>query len=100
MVEGDSGLGLFAVLHGPPTPVPEAWVRAWRVTFPGLEVRAELLSARQWLEDNPARRKKKIKAFLGGWLRRAWERLPEERRRVKAPVARVAIRTVELGARQ
>jgi hypothetical protein len=45
----------------------------YRRAFPGVDVPAELLKARQWCLDNPAKRKtaRGMPAFLGRWLGRA-----------------------------
>lgn len=51
----------------------EAKLAEWEATFETLNVRAECLKARQWLLDNPSRRKTQrgMIKFLGGWLTRA-----------------------------
>lgn len=56
----------------PEWPLHESKVAEWRESFPHLDVMAALRAARQWLRDNPARRKtdKGMAKFLGGWLAR------------------------------
>jgi hypothetical protein len=50
-----------------------AKVVEYREAFPALDVSAELRRARQWLLDNPTRRKTAagMTRFLGSWLGRA-----------------------------
>jgi hypothetical protein len=45
----------------------------YRESFPGVDVRSELLKARQWCRDNPTKRKtaKGMPAFLTTWLSKA-----------------------------
>lgn len=56
----------------------ESKVAEWRESYPGLDVMAELRKARQWLLDNPTKRKTKngITRFLGSWLARTQDRGP------------------------
>lgn len=63
----------------------EAKLAEWVATFPGVDVLAELRKARQWLIDNPSRRKtgRGMTKFLGGWLGRVQDRgLPTPHRPV------------------
>lgn len=50
----------------------EAKLDEYRESFPGLDVLAEMRNARQWLLDNPTRRKtfRGMPSFLGAWLRK------------------------------
>jgi hypothetical protein len=45
----------------------------WSSAYPHLDVEAELRKARQWLIDNPPKRKtlRGMPRFLNGWLSRA-----------------------------
>jgi len=45
----------------------------WKKTYPGMDIVPEILTARQWLLDNPTRRKTPggMDRFLGAWLKRA-----------------------------
>jgi hypothetical protein len=54
-------------------PVTQAEVDAWTPAYPGIDVRAEVLKAKVWLEANPSRRKTHagIPRFLVSWLNRA-----------------------------
>lgn len=51
-------------------PVLPSKVAEWQETFPAVDVMAELYRARQWLRDNPARKKTYtgMSRFLGTWL--------------------------------
>ena len=64
----------FDVKGKPKTwPLPQAKLDEWTETFePGISVRDELVKARQWCSDNPAKRKtaRGMTAFLGRWLTR------------------------------
>jgi len=48
-------------------------VAEWKATYPDLDVHAQLRRARQWLVDNPSRRKtpKGMRRFVGSWLANA-----------------------------
>ena len=47
-------------------------VREWQATYPGVNVTAEARKARQWLIDNPGKRKtaRGMASFLGRWIAR------------------------------
>jgi hypothetical protein len=47
-------------------------IEQYRQTYPGIDVEKELRKAKQWLTDNPAKRKtaKGMPRFLNGWLSR------------------------------
>lgn len=51
----------------------ESKLAEYKPLYPGLEVRAEALRARQWCIDNPAKRKtaRGMPKFLNGWLERS-----------------------------
>ena len=53
--------------------LPEEKLAEWRESFPGIDVAVECRKARQWLIDNPGRRKTKngMPRFLNAWLSRA-----------------------------
>lgn len=53
--------------------VTQAEVDAWTPAYPGVDVRAEVLKARAWLEANPAKRKTQsgVPRFVVAWLGRA-----------------------------
>ncbi|MCH7667134.1 MAG: helix-turn-helix domain-containing protein [Acidobacteria bacterium] len=68
-------------IHGFPLKIgtwqlSEAKVAEWSDTHATLDVEAELRRARQWLRDNPRKRKTAggMHRFLGGWLSRAVEK--------------------------
>lgn len=48
----------------------------WQESFPHLDVERELIAARQWLRDNPGKRKtaRGMTRFLGRWLSNAQDR--------------------------
>lgn len=46
----------------------------WSEAFPAVDIRQEIKSARQWLIDNPTKRKTLIRRFLTNWLRRNQEK--------------------------
>ncbi len=54
----------------------QAKVNEWSEAFPHLNVMGELRKARQWLRDNPSKRKTAsgMPRFLGAWLSRAQNR--------------------------
>lgn len=54
-------------------PLTRAKVHEWQSAFPALDVLAEARKARQWLLDNPTRRKTfaGMSRFIGSWLGRA-----------------------------
>jgi len=43
----------------------------WQDAFPLVAVLQEIKSAAQWLYDNPKKKKKNNRRFIGNWLRRA-----------------------------
>lgn len=48
--------------------------KAWLVAYPDAEwIRQEILKAAAWIEENPKRRPKDVRRFLGRWLSRGWE---------------------------
>lgn len=54
-------------------PLRQSKLAEWEASYPGLDCRAELRKAKQWLLDNPGRRKTLagMPRFLGAWLARA-----------------------------
>ena len=52
--------------------LPKEKLSEYQENFPGIDVDAELLRAKQWCADNPARRKTAqcMPKFLSGWLGR------------------------------
>ncbi len=52
-------------------------IEGWQKTYPNLDVAAELRKARDWLDENPRRRKTHIKRYLQNWLNRASEVAPK-----------------------
>jgi len=46
----------------------------WAEAFPAVDIKQEIKSARQWLIDNPTKRKTQIRRFLSNWLRRQQEK--------------------------
>lgn len=54
-------------------PLTAAKLAEWEAAYPGLDCRGELRKAKQWLLDNPGRRKTLagMARFLGAWLGRA-----------------------------
>ncbi len=54
-------------------PLRQSKLDEWQAAYPGLDCRAELRKAKQWLADNPGRRKTLagMPRFLGAWLARA-----------------------------
>lgn len=62
---------------GPKTwPLTEAKVTEWQAAYPGIDAKAELRKAVQWLRDNPAHGKthRGMSAFFGRWLSKAQDR--------------------------
>jgi hypothetical protein len=59
-------------------PLTEAKLAEWRETYPDLDVLAEARKARQWVLDDPKRRKTAggMPKFLGGWFARTQNRGP------------------------
>lgn len=57
-------------------PLLKSKVAEYQVSFPGMDVSAQLAKARQWAIDNPAKRKTAggMPKFLFGWLERAQNR--------------------------
>lgn len=57
---------------GEEAPITEAKVAEWQATYPGVDVRQQLLRARQWCIDKPERRKtvKGMHSFINSWLAR------------------------------
>lgn len=56
--------------------LPEGKAEEWATTYPGVDVPSELRAARQWLIDNPSRRKtsRGMLRFLNSWLERRQNR--------------------------
>jgi hypothetical protein len=52
--------------------LPVSKLDEWTDLYPGIDVETEALAARQWLRDNPDRRKvaRGMARFLGSWLAR------------------------------
>ena len=46
----------------------------WGKAYPAVDIDGEIDRARQWLIDNPAKRKKQVSRFLTNWLARCQER--------------------------
>lgn len=64
----------FPTRSGTWTLPPEKRREYWE-SYPGLDLESELRRARQWLRDNPKRRKtdRGMPRFLTNWLNRAGE---------------------------
>jgi len=75
-------------------PLSALKVAEWRETFPYLDVLSELKRARQWLRDNPSKRKtaRGMPRFLGSWLGNA----EKERSKVRLPPGTDDVRSDEL----
>lgn len=73
-----AGVGPFPVIGAPDFWIPPAKVAEWVSTFTGIVVIRELRLARQWLLDNPTRRKtpRGMTRFLFAWLAREQNRAP------------------------
>lgn len=56
--------------------LPKAKFAEYVESYPGLDIRTEMVRARQWVRDNPTRRKtaKGMTKFLNGWLDRSQNR--------------------------
>lgn len=67
-------------------------VAEWSKSFPSLDVTAQLRLARQWILDNPSRRKTAggMPRFLGSWLSRAQNQGPPQHQRSGSGSARPA----------
>jgi len=61
---------------------PEVYER-FDETYPGIDLETELGKAELWLDANPARRKKNLKAFLVNWLGRAQQAVDQATARAK-----------------
>lgn len=46
----------------------------WQQAFPAVEITLAIMQAKQWLQDNPKKRKKDVSRFLTNWFSRAQER--------------------------
>lgn len=57
-------------------PIVQAKVNEWQETYPGVDVLLTLSEIRQWLRDNPARRKTSqgMLRFVNAWMRREQDR--------------------------
>lgn len=66
----------FPLASGEEWPLPAPKLAEWIDTYPRVDVPLELGKARQWLRDNPSRRKtaRGMTKCLGGWLSRADEK--------------------------
>lgn len=62
--------------HGQTWPLSPQKLAEWEESYPAVDVLGELRKARQWLVDNPTKRKtpRGMTAFLGRWLARAVDR--------------------------
>lgn len=63
--------------HSEYYPVPIAHVQQWESDYPGLNVRQELIKARNWLDTRPPGEKKTYRGmnkFVVNWLNRAFDR--------------------------
>ncbi len=49
-------------------------ISEWKIAFPAVNIEQQIYSAKQWLIDNPAKKKKNVRRFLTNWLRRDQER--------------------------
>ena len=56
----------------------------FELTYPGVDLEAELGKAELWIEANPAKRKKNLQAFLVNWLSRAQQSIDQATARGKA----------------
>lgn len=67
-------------------------VAEWSKSFPSLDVTAQLRLARQWILDNPSRRKTAggMPRFLGSWLSRAQNQGPPQPHRSGSGAPRAA----------
>ena len=74
--------GSPVVMEFPCSGNPKTWalrqdrIDRWQEAFPAVDVRAELLKARTWLEDRPRNRKTAagMPRFLGSWMGRSQDR--------------------------
>ena len=64
----------FPVLGGKNWDLRQTKFEEWVEAFPAVDVAAEVRVARQWLRDNPKRRKKDVNGFLSRWLARCQEK--------------------------
>ena len=54
--------------------VKECDIQEWKKAYPAVDIKQEILKAKQWLIDNPAKRKKNVSRFITNWLSRKQER--------------------------
>lgn len=52
--------------------VPEHKIAEWEESYPDVDVRLTLLGIKQWLKDNPSKRKtaRGMTRFIGAWMMR------------------------------
>lgn len=76
--KGDVALALLTRDPNRNYELTEDKIREWGESFPGVDVLSECRSARQWLIDNPDKRKthRGMTGFLGNWLRKARSDMP------------------------
>ena len=56
----------------------------WRLMYPHLDLKVEILKAAQWIKNNPTKGKKKLwRKYLTGWLQRGND-LAENKKAYKA----------------
>lgn len=81
----------FPTVGGEEWALTQEKLAEWERTYPMMDVQAECRKARQWLSDNPARRKtaRGMDRFLGSWLSRAQDGGKYARRQVSSTLAPV-----------
>ena len=52
----------------------ERWLKTSRAAYPAVDLLAEARRASAWIESNPSRKKKQVRAFLSKWWSRAQDR--------------------------
>ncbi|ATA55185.1 hypothetical protein CKY39_19685 [Variovorax boronicumulans] len=67
---------LIPLVDGSDFAVKAPDVQEWQQAYPSVDVVGELLRARIWCKDNPAKRKtaKGVRRFLSGWLGKEQDR--------------------------
>ena len=67
-----SGLFLKTCKRGEEWEVPMAKISEWEDSYPDVDVKLTLLGIRQWLSDNPSKRKTSsgMVRFIGAWMMR------------------------------
>jgi len=61
---------------GETIPVPQDWITQWETMYPRGMVLGCIRDAAAWSLDNPGKRKKDLRRFLGSWIKRKAEKMP------------------------